>query len=276
MFVGMMTLVLGVIAALCCLQAVPPLKFDAATIKPAQQRPPAFGCRGTDGPDNPSVGLGRCHGNGSLRSLLTEAFDLPKLNSSILLLSGMVMRVSGPSEKYRIAGAPSWIDSDRYSVEATAGFAATREQLHEMLQTFLRDRFKLSFHHESRPVDGFVLTVGKGGPTLERATGEEADSGIHWKMVDGEIMHQKLVGTNVPISALIDVLTPGNGPIVDRTGLTGNYNFVLPKFRNQNAINVDAPTILTVIQDLGLRLESGKVPVEVIVIDHIEKPEFGL
>ncbi len=257
-------------------QAPAPLLFDAASVKgPVAEVRPAFHCHGVDGPDTrPPVGIGRCQGNATLRDLITEAFELPTLNQTIQMMNGGTMRVVGPSEKYWIEDAPSWIDNQRYSIEAEAGMAATQAELQQMVLSLLKDRFKFAFHRESRPVDGFALVVGKGGAKLSQATGREDNPGLHGEVQPGGGLDVAWHGVDVPIAELARHLIPVVGtPVADLTDLKGNYNFTLPPFAGPRAINPgDRPSLFTVIQELGLRLESRKVAVDVIVIDHAERP----
>jgi uncharacterized protein (TIGR03435 family) len=253
-----------------------PLLFDAASVKgPVAEVRPAFHCHGVDRPDTtPPVGIGRCQGNATLRGLITEAFELPTLNQTLQLMNGATMRVVGPSEKYWIENVPSWIDSQRYSIEAEAGTAATQAELQQMLLSLLKDRFKFAFHRESRPVDGFALVVGKSGSKLSPSTGHEDNPGLHGEVQPGGGFEVAWSGVNVPIAELARHLVPVVGtPVADLTDLKGNYNFTLLPFVGPRAINPgDGPSLFTVIQELGLRLESRKVAVDVIVIDHAEKP----
>jgi len=191
------------------------------------------------------------------------------------LLNGSTMNITGPSEKYWIEGAPSWIDSQRYEIEAEAGSAASQDELRQMLLSLLQDRFKLAFHREPRPVDGFVLVVGKGGSKLSPATGNEDNPGLHLDVQAGGGFQVSWRGVDIPFAELARHLAPLVGaPVADLTGLTGNYNFTLSPFVGPRAINPgDGPSLFTVIQELGLQLESRRVSVDVIVIDHVEQPK---
>jgi hypothetical protein len=130
--------------------------------------------------------------------------------------------------------------------------AATPEQLSLMLQNLLADRFKLKFHRETREVPGYALVVAKNGPKLK----ENKNANLN------TIMAQK-----TSMSQLANTLTnlPDNVPVVDKTGLLGFYDFTLTWEPGES--------VSAVLQEqLGLKLESQKVPVDFYVIDSAEKP----
>ena len=180
---------------------------------------------------------------------------------------------------YQVSG-PEWINTERYMIVAKAAGAVTEDTILLMLQTLLAERFKLAFHREPKEMPVYALVVSKNGPKLKEATGEGATQ----IAPDGrEIVFERasmglLAGT---VARSVD------RPVIDATGLKGLYNFKLAWSNddrprpNSGAVAGtvdasdpdDAPSIFTALQErLGLRLESRKAPVEVLVIDHIEKP----
>lgn len=183
-----------------------------------------------------------------------------------------------------IVGVPAWADSDAYDIEAKvaapdlpAFHKLLPMQRNPMLQSILADRFHLKVHFETRTLPAYALVVSKSGPKLKQVEPGTLPSGL--KDPGGITMSRnEITGTGVSMVPLRDVLQMQLGrPIVDRTGLTGNYDFKL-KFApvESNATSDDAsaaPSIFTAVQEqLGLGLKSTKAPVQVLVVDHIEKP----
>jgi uncharacterized protein (TIGR03435 family) len=163
----------------------------------------------------------------------------------------------------RVKGGPAWASTAKFDIEAKAGDAsATNAQLISMLRQLLVERFKVQVHMEPKPVSGFELTVAKNGPILKGGKGDF--EGVH-------LNHFIISATNASMTAFAESLSkPVRAPVVDRTGLKGGYEFTLPL---PSEIDQTAPSIFTVLQkELGLRLQPAKVPVDVIVIEHAEKP----
>lgn len=188
----------------------------------------------------------------------------------------------------RILGTPGWVKSDSFDVEAKVSEAdepkmngLTGEQLRQMLRSLLEERFHLKYHHETRELPVYTLTIAKSGFKLKEAAPEGGDhnSGIR-SHGPGHFE-----GINAKIEFLTHVLSQQpeiSHTIIDKTGLTGSYNFDLqwtPADRNaagpDSASTPDAsgPSLFTAVQEqLGLKLEPQKGLVDVIVIDSVEKP----
>lgn len=184
------------------------------------------------------------------------------------LTLAMLMHLAWDIDIGNIANKPSWLDSDLFDVSAKpeAGIALTRDQLRPRLQALLAERFHLVTHRETRMLPGYALVVAKGGPRLtpgqanatpNRRTGVYKGhvSGLNWTM---------------PFLAL--QLTPLAGfPVVDETGLIGTYDLKLV-YAPDSETDSSLPTLFAAIRDtLGLELKSRKVPVETIVIDHVDR-----
>jgi uncharacterized protein (TIGR03435 family) len=156
------------------------------------------------------------------------------------------------------------LGSDLYDVSATPehGGALTFERSQPMLKALLEERFKLTAHRETKEVQGYVLTVAKGGPKLKPAAAAPGQT---------MIMRGRLIGPSATITQLISLLAhPLDKPIVDKTHLTGTYNIDL-KFAPDGDTASTQPDIVTAIQQqLGLKLESQKIPFETLVIDHCD------
>jgi uncharacterized protein (TIGR03435 family) len=175
----------------------------------------------------------------------------------------------GPNE---IVGGPDWLDEDRFDILAKAEQSTNGDAvLMDMLQTLLADRFKLKLHRETRTMTAYVLEVGKNGPKLEKAENGEAstNSSNSNGRASIEARASSMDRLARTLARSVDL------PVVNRTGLDGNFNFKLqwtPQ-QSQPSNRPDDVSIFTAIQEqLGLRLRSEKVPVEVLVIDSAEKP----
>jgi uncharacterized protein (TIGR03435 family) len=165
---------------------------------------------------------------------------------------------------YQISGGPNWIDTDRYDIQATTGFSATLEDVHRMLQTLLTEQFRVTLHREPREIPVYALVIGKSGLKLKpvQASGDATTA------KDGKPDGQTMVGLAEYLSRL-----PGiDRPVLDRTGLAERYDVspLVTVSRLKRANSDDS--IFAVIQDFGLKLESQKGLIDVLVIDHAEKP----
>jgi len=176
----------------------------------------------------------------------------------------------------QIVGGTDWMDTDLWDVDAKAERPSSVDQLHEMFQTLLAERFKLQFHRERKEIAAYVLSVDKSGSKLKLSDSKEPfDIPIKPSNRPG-----KSVGTRVPMEYLCFYLAQLlNVPVVDQTRLDGFYDFTLelpapaPLLAPGPAPAADGPDLFTAIrQQLGLKLESRKAPVEVFIIDHVERP----
>jgi uncharacterized protein (TIGR03435 family) len=159
-----------------------------------------------------------------------------------------------------------------YNVVAKAEGDAPRTpaEFRAMLQSLLTDRFHLKFHRETKEMQVYAMVVGKGGIKFR-----ESDPDVQRSArvtVNGR--NQKLTATHMTMDTLSTNLYVR--PVIDRTGLKGEYDIVLeatPEFRINNNPQPDDISIFTAIQDsLGLKLEQTRAAVEILVIDSIEKP----
>jgi uncharacterized protein (TIGR03435 family) len=240
---------------------VPPdLRFEVASLKPAATQP-ANGFYGI----RPAPGGQRYEAtNCPIRTMIQVAYRV---------------------KPEQIVGGPGWLDTDRFDMEAKAEKPSSADELHVMLMNLLVDRLQLKFHQEKKEMAMYALLRGKGDPKL--TPHEAANAGDPWIDVAQEkFLHMKLKATSVPmdyvayrLSLLMD------RPVVDMTNIKGGYDFELSFTRelpsnipegakiNGEDIDTSGPTIFEAVkQQLGLELKAQKGPVDVIVIDHVEKP----
>ena len=187
---------------------------------------------------------------------------------------------------YQFSGLPAWVDASDaiFDIQGKTGAAVSEEQCKLMVQSLLQDRFKLATHRESKQLPIYALVVAKGGPKFKPATGDQqAKITINGtpariagppgaaKPPAGWTMQQLINILSVP------AFTGGSGrPLFDETGLQGPFvfdlNFAMVGPNGQPLS--DAPDLFTALeQQLGLRLEDRKEPVQMLVFDHFEKPD---
>ncbi len=176
---------------------------------------------------------------------------------------------------YQISGGPAWLSSDKWDVagkleKPIVDRSQRFEVENRMLQTLLADRFKLAVHRETREITEYKLVVAKNGPKIHEVKNGEADS----KPAGIRPGPGLLDAHRMPIAQLAFWLGAQLGlPVLDGTGLAGDYDFKVEWEPDESQPNPARPSIFAAVQEqLGLRLESLKGPVEILVIDHVEKP----
>jgi uncharacterized protein (TIGR03435 family) len=186
----------------------------------------------------------------------------------------LLIRAAFQIRNAQIAGGPAWLDTDRYDVEAKTGRPEKPgpDQIAPLLQSLLIDRFSMKFHREMRELTVYALVLDrnrKGGPKL-KTKGPDENTAMNTHGGDGK---SKLVGTGVSMGALARYVGNRLGRIVvDKTGLSDSYDFTL-EWAPDEAPDSPLPPLVTALREqLGLRLESQKSPVEVLVIDRLQKP----
>ncbi len=199
-----------------------------------------------------------------------------------------------------VAGAPEWVKTERYQILANvpAGTPAytpaqfnrgAAPELQNMLQALLAERFNLKLHRETRDVPVYALGVARNGPkpALRKGSGEMVQRPDGTRVKDNLVFFQSqgpadpnvhLVVKNRPIQEFTDLLSPMmDRPVVDRTGLTGEFDFTLDYEKDPDAApgnpQLVGPGLFTAVREqLGLTLEPLKAPLDVLVIDHVERP----
>jgi uncharacterized protein (TIGR03435 family) len=200
------------------------------------------------------------------------------INSTLKFCVQMAWNV----KDFQVSGATGWMDAEHYNIEAVAAEPFQKDDYRIMLRALLADRFGLVVHTETREKPGYILVTAKNGPKLSPPVEEP---GI---MFSGTSSGDRtLKATGVTMEALAGALSlPLNAIVVDRTGIEGKYDLSLqwtpdsstmPRVsKSGDSLPLDAtagPSIFTALQEkLGLRLESQKVPVPVIVIEHANRP----
>jgi len=196
---------------------------------------------------------------------------------------------------FQISGGPDWINSAGYDIEAKAEDNSTPDQMRMMMQSLLEDRFQMKAHRETREMPVYELAVAKSGLKLPEpkegscassdsdSPGAAAPCGRAMVRI-GRMGGVQIQGGKIGISELIRVLSNVLGRIViDKTGFTGAFDAHLEFGLDDSLAGLPHPpgpreetsaqSVFVAIQEqLGLKLESAKGPVEVLVIDHVEKP----
>lgn len=171
---------------------------------------------------------------------------------------------------FQLAGEPSWIDTEMYDIEAKAETAGEipPAEFKMLLQSLLADRFHLKVHWETRESTVYALLVDKGGPKFRASSGDLKPSMNTRKGAE----KAQMTGTAETMAVLAGNLGNQLGRFaVDKTGLTGNYDFTL-EWDLQASADSTGPSLFTALKEqLGLKLESQKGPVELLVIDAAEK-----
>jgi bla regulator protein BlaR1 len=202
----------------------------------------------------------------------------------------ILLRWSYRVQDFEIAEGPYGIDADHYDIEAKAGINANLQEMRSMVQGLLQDRFKLVLHHATKELPVYVLTVAKGGPKLKAgdcitldpntlpAPGQRQSAYCGFSSSG----NNNIQGTSIPMTILADYLgLVLKRKVIDKTGSVGKFDVSLrwtPDGVSTGNPAVPAtdnggPSIFTALQEqVGLRLDSTKGPVEVLVIDHLEKP----
>jgi bla regulator protein blaR1 len=276
-----------------------PIVFGLA--KPMQSRAesPAQNT-GVVTPGYESVSIKPAHPVGGIVSsrmmMMTDGFTATNAT-----LQGVIQVAYGVKDN-QISGGPDWLNSEMYDIEAKVDKSVADEvrklsedqgglENQRKLQALLADRFKLSLHHETKELPVYELVIAKSGPKLQEARpGDTYPNGF--KSPDGRggagmlqigLRGGPLTGQGAPIESLAHFLSKELGRIVvDKTGLTGKYDFTLHWPTTVGAQQATAstssprssgPSIFAAIQEqLGLKLEQQTVPMEVLVIDRVEKP----
>ena len=229
-----------------------PLAYDVVSVKPDKGKGP-YSAWGRTNADGFSANL-------TVRNFISNAY-------------GLFM-------EDQITGLPEWANTAQYEIQAKldpdkveAHEKLSREERYKqdsaMLQALLADRFRLKVRHELKPLPVYELVVAKGGPKLTESPANPS-AGYGMSMSAGRISGH---GMEIP-SLAVSLSGVAGRLIVDKTGLTGKYEVELNWSRDDSPGSTDpGPSIFAALQEqLGLKLDPAKAPVDTIVIEHIEKP----
>jgi uncharacterized protein (TIGR03435 family) len=222
-------------------QSATPISFQSATIQPSENAGRFMVRRTLDGRVT-MAGI-------TLEMLIALAYD-----------------VRGP----QIAGGPPWIASDRFDIDAKTGSAPGPEQFSQMIGTLLSDRFHLKYHHETREMPVYTLTVAKSGLKIKEDTlGGHAIGTAVWVLPG--LLHAgrgNVTATGASSAQFAASLSNFIGrTVVDKTGLTGRYDFHL------TSPDASDPSLFSAIEEqMGLDLDARKAPIDILVIDDANKP----
>ena len=200
--------------------------------------------------------------------------------------TALVLVRSAFSDAVEVIGAPDWALSEHYDVEAKAAGTATNAEIEEMLRALLAQRLKLVAHYETREKPTYALmparTDGRLGPELRKYEGDcaayagavrEGREKPQMPMpASGSGACGYSIGTAGILAGGIDMVTIARAmqfyadrPVIDKSGLPGYYEF---KFQ----MSADVAVFTAIREQLGLKLESNRTPLPVVVIDHVERP----
>jgi uncharacterized protein (TIGR03435 family) len=202
-------------------------------------------------------------------------FDMPgsgRLSVTSVTLRALI-RSAWMIQDSQVAGGPGWLDSDRYDIEAKSGGAERIDnaELQRLLQSLLADRFKLQYHWETREQTVYALVAdGKDKAWSHLAPNTAAKfTTLNTRDGSGRV---RIAGTRVTMEQLARSIGNVLGRIVvDKTGVPGGYDLDL-EWDVEPVPDSLSPSVFTVLREkLGLRLETQKAPVKVLVVDHAEK-----
>ena len=211
--------------------------------------------------------------NKSLSGSSSVHSDRGRISATNVSLRSLIMRAYGLKD-FQIDG-PDWLGSEHFDVAAKFPEALPKEGeaynagLRVMMQNMLKDRFNLAVHREQKTFSVYALTVGKGGIKFKEVPNNDSHSESSG--------NTRYTGKCVSMDAFSGFLSrqkdlPVDLPVLDMTGLKGCYNVTLEWVREQPDNPSSGPTLVLALEDqLGLKLETRKAPVEVLVVDHAEK-----
>ena len=207
--------------------------------------------------------------SGSGRS--TESTSPGRLSATNITISSVIQDAFG-IKSFQISGGPGWLTTDNYDIEAKTG---TSRDLNDIefrpyLQALLADRFHFKYHRDTKELQFYSLTLAKNGAKMTAHAGEGTDSSNNINNGSGNTALSSVNSSMANFAGLLGRRM--DRLVVDKTDLKGGYDFKLEWAPNPTAESTD-PSIFTALEEqLGLKLESTKGPVEIIVIDNLERP----
>ena len=236
------------------LQATQNVNSNSASFEVVSIKPNKSGRPETD--FQPFVGGRLMVGNVTLKTLIISAFHVTES---------------------QISGGPGWMDSDRFDLSAKADGNVSLNEALQMLQTLLKERFKLVAHREIRDQTIYSLITGKNPPRLTPTQGN-GETGIKVLPIAGQTLAAQVVGKNMTMQHLADILgSQLRSPVHDQTGLTGSFDFTFTLDKPSDAVGGTELDLISAIvtglqEQLGLQLEAHKGQAEILIIDSAERP----
>jgi uncharacterized protein (TIGR03435 family) len=271
------TAMLVILSGIAGAQNQSPPQFEVASVKPAA-------------PDQ--------------RGMFVRTMPGGRVNINNMTLKEMIV-IAWRIQPFQVSGGPSWMDSARYDISAKSETTPKEGEVSLMIQALLKERFQLTMHQETKELPVYALVVkkeGKLGPGLTESKegsctpfdaskpppgppepGKPRAPGCGGMMMSP----RQVTATAAPVSSLAPSLSRMLGrTVIDKTGLTGKYDIVLQWTPDESQVirqgpdappsppsDSSLPSIFTALQEqLGLKLESQKGPVEIFIIDRAEKP----
>jgi uncharacterized protein (TIGR03435 family) len=239
-------------------QTAAPSRFEVASIKPSDP-----GAGGTQIGLSPGGTFNAK--NVTLKALIQNAYEV---------------------RDFQISGGPGWLDTQRYDIVAKGQDTGVseddvrkmtdvqrnllKENLVSRVRTLLAERFELKVHRETKEMPVYALVITKAGAKIQVGDGPPANS---LSVRRDDAGKSAVTAQGVPLASLVKLLSNQVGrTVLDQTGLKGNYDFKMTFAPDLAATETDGPSIFTALQEqLGLRLDAQKGPVEVLVIDSAQK-----
>ncbi len=202
---------------------------------------------------------------------------LGKIAGNRVMLTGTLHTIVATAygiKDYQVTAAPPWADTLMFTINATtAGDAApTQEQIRPMLQSLLANRFQLKLHRDTKELPVYHLVQRKKSSFLKVATPGETFS---WNLSPGPDGTLRSKATKEWIGDFVQLVgVSADRPVIDKTGLTGDidYDILISQPEGKSQDDVNRAIIYAVIDQLGLKLEPAKDPIEILAVDKVDKP----
>jgi uncharacterized protein (TIGR03435 family) len=268
---------LTLLTALVLVALAPAVRAQTQAPAATSIQPPSFDVISVK-PNKTSLGV---HG------LITTEFTADGFRGTNVPVHTLLLQAYGLHEGESF-GEPAWANSEVFDIEAkvagpdVAAFSKLdSDQLQAMLRQILAERFGLVAHRETRELPVYAMSVAKGGPKLKEFVFDPAVPASARRGGGVQMSMGMIAAHECTIPYFLSMLSRQLGrTVIDRTGLTGNYDFTLRWSPDNSATSASEgaqadtlPSIFTAVQEqLGLKLESTKAPASVLVVDHLERP----
>jgi uncharacterized protein (TIGR03435 family) len=236
--------------------STPPAQFDVASVKQLDQslQPGEYDLSfvGTAGKPFKIVG-NRITVGGTLRALVTDAYNV---------------------KDYQVTGAPSWAESLLFAItaESPGDAVPTQDQVRPMLQALLAERFQLKVHHTTKELPVYRLVQSKKSRAFKPADPGETFS---WNLTPGPGGTLRSKATKESIGDFVRLVgVSTDRPVIDRTGVTGDidYDILITQPEGKSPDEVNRAIVYAVVDQLGLKLEPAREPIDMLVVDRADKP----